>query len=226
MPSYTVCLSLMWKWDPAHKTGYYPRVRDRCWELPTTPASSCEEITAYTLMPAAVLSCLRFKNKYSWFFTILHILKTGNLQSLSTESGEMISKCSFPYQANSRYSLNVPLFLPVLFHMVPHFSVSIYNSSFIVYILVIRSKRREHFEKKRMNAAQNLIKAVRAEDPAHTAEAGPWKEKGSAETQGARARGGTAAGGQAAENVGLWLPPGDPCAAAPDMEAESRIHLM
>ncbi|XP_060255199.1 uncharacterized protein C19orf18 homolog isoform X1 [Ovis aries] len=37
---------------------------------------------------------------------------------------------------------------------------------------VIRSKRREHFEKKRMNAAQNLIKAVRAEDPAHTAEAG------------------------------------------------------
>ncbi|XP_069408416.1 uncharacterized protein C19orf18 homolog [Ovis canadensis] len=37
---------------------------------------------------------------------------------------------------------------------------------------VIRSKRRKHFEKKRMNAAQNLIKAVRAEDPAHTAEAG------------------------------------------------------
>lgn len=160
----------------AHKTGYYPRVRDPCWELPTTPASSCEEITAYMLMRAGVLSCLSFKNKYSWF-TILHIFKTGNLQSLSTESGEMISKCSFPYQANSsRYSLNVPLFLPVLFHMVPHFSVSIYNSSFIVYVLVIRSKRRKHFEKKRMNAAQNLIKAVKAEDPAHTAEAGsPWK---------------------------------------------------
>uniref|UniRef100_A0A8C2PFJ0 Uncharacterized protein n=1 Tax=Capra hircus TaxID=9925 RepID=A0A8C2PFJ0_CAPHI len=37
---------------------------------------------------------------------------------------------------------------------------------------VIRSKRRKHFEKKRMNAAQHLIKGARAEDPVHTAEAG------------------------------------------------------
>ena len=87
----------------------------------TTPASSCEEITAYMLMRAGVLSCLSFKNKYSWF-TILYIFKTGNLQSLSTESGEIISKCSFPYQANNiQYNLKIPLFLPLFFHIFLHF---------------------------------------------------------------------------------------------------------
>ncbi|XP_055408080.1 zinc finger protein 606 isoform X5 [Bubalus kerabau] len=37
---------------------------------------------------------------------------------------------------------------------------------------VIRSKRRKHFEKQRLNAAQNLIKEVKVKDPVHTAKAG------------------------------------------------------
>ncbi|XP_070307746.1 uncharacterized protein C19orf18 homolog [Odocoileus virginianus] len=37
---------------------------------------------------------------------------------------------------------------------------------------VIRSKRRKHFEKKRLNAAQNLVKEVKVKDPVHTAEVG------------------------------------------------------
>ncbi|XP_055267126.1 uncharacterized protein C19orf18 homolog [Moschus berezovskii] len=37
---------------------------------------------------------------------------------------------------------------------------------------VIRSKRRKHFEKKRLNAAQSLVKEVKVKDPVHTAEAG------------------------------------------------------
>ncbi|OWK16325.1 hypothetical protein Celaphus_00004937, partial [Cervus elaphus hippelaphus] len=41
-----------------------------------------------------------------------------------------------------------------------------------VYILVIRSKRRKHFEKKRWNAAQNLVKEVEVKDPAQPAKAG------------------------------------------------------
>ncbi|XP_040107766.1 uncharacterized protein C19orf18 homolog [Oryx dammah] len=37
---------------------------------------------------------------------------------------------------------------------------------------VIRSKRRQHFEKKRMSAAPNLIKEVKVKDPVHPAKAG------------------------------------------------------